>query len=989
MRRLCVLLGLLALAGPGRGATLTGTVQRVGGQVAGEVGLDAVRIELAPLGGGARVSAACDVSGRFRCDDVPAGDWELAASDGAGAGARRFLSLPAQGSLNLQVRLATARQTTLFSAIWLLVAVSVTGVFGAGIVLYGTGRGPRRGSAPRSITVALLLWCLAFLMFRLLSPEAQPLSADLAPGLSALLAALLSGCVVLVTVDLCPPWQAAAAALASGVLLSLAARVGLRDEPQWLALGLGLLLWTTAAGWLLSLWLRRTSYLVLAAVVVAIADIWSVFFGFSHAAVSGERPELQAVAALGLLPWPVLGSNLVHGQIGMGDVLFLAWFLAAARRFELGVGRNFWLLMGAFTVGITMAQVLSLIGAIDTGLPALPFMSALFLLGNRGRFALPREDRRQMAWVVSVLVLVLGLHAAGSRHAAPRAAGATNGGVATAPRRPFTSPWDPAMARALPVTCEPAAEPTRPGAQPVQLTVTLPDRRTIGGPGHRATPSGTVGRPVVLCLVDGPQPGTQAIAAGLADAGWAGLVLPWRPATPTRPSPFDVTPGPPASPLYDAGLQALAALQWLRTAHGGAPVVLIGERWGGLIALAVAALEPHVAAAVTVDLGTVTEEWSAAGGERARRTERSRAVWAQHYAPERYAAAVHCPVLVAGGTNDSDFGLPAMVSLYEAAAGPKAIGLVPNSAVASLLPASPAGQTPEGQLGKVLRWLEQAARQPRRLPAEPGVVASVDDGDLRLRLPSATRTGVPPVFWVSVGTGGWPGRDWIAVAARPAEDGWATRVAVAAPAAQVAVLVGAEPSDWPAASRPRQFSPRSLGLTLRPVPWPQVSLGATQGAWRPTSDVWRRTGLRLQRDETLGELRLVRPASGSTAPVEVVLETNRIAALSRLGSQAEGIELRLDPQGAAPQVRMELVERSGQVAERRFVASAPLPAGERATVRWPLARFRGPAPGARPSWPLVDGVRLALTLNEAAAPVLRELRLYGPPGGEVREVTER
>jgi len=58
-------------------------------------------------------------------------------------------------------------------------------------------------------------------------------------------------------------------------------------------------------------------------------------------------------------------------------------------------------------------------------------------------------------------------------------------------------------------------------------------------------------------------------------------------------------------------------------------------------------------------------------------------------------------------------------------------------------------------------------------------------------------------------------------------------------------------------------------------------------------------------------------------------------------------------------------------------------------VRWPLARFRGPAPGTRPSWPLVDGLRLALTLTDAAVPVLHELRLYGPPGGEVREVTER
>ena len=88
--------------------------------------------------------------------------------------------------------------------------------------------------------------------------------------------------------------------------------------------------------------------------------------------------------------------------MGLGDLVFVAMFLAASRRFGLSLWKAFALVL----VGLGLAVAV----AIWTGapVPALPFICVLFLIGNARDLVLNRREWIMTATITAV-VLLLGL----------------------------------------------------------------------------------------------------------------------------------------------------------------------------------------------------------------------------------------------------------------------------------------------------------------------------------------------------------------------------------------------------------------------------------------------------------------------------------------------------------------------------------------------------------------------------------------------------
>jgi len=164
-------------------------------------------------------------------------------------------------------------------------------------------------------------------------------------------------------------------------------------------------------GRLLSRMARERNIMLPIAIVLALADIFTVFIG-PTGAILESAPEFVTRLSVKL---PEMGSaagpegmaGLAHfATLGLGDIVFAALLLAGAARFGLNFRATFWWMLG------TIAAGLALLVAIPgfPPMPVLPLMAVGFLIANRGRFELTREERRIMVIAfVFVLVLLAGL----------------------------------------------------------------------------------------------------------------------------------------------------------------------------------------------------------------------------------------------------------------------------------------------------------------------------------------------------------------------------------------------------------------------------------------------------------------------------------------------------------------------------------------------------------------------------------------------------
>lgn len=135
---------------------------------------------------------------------------------------------------------------------------------------------------------------------------------------------------------------------------------------------IGLIVAATSLGLLVARGLRRPDYLIMAAIVGALTDIFSVYAGPSkHILSSATFPYVS-------YQWGVIGQGGVIPCVGAGDFVFLALYFYGVRRFGLDDRKTLVAMAAAFALGY-LALLLS-----PGGIPALPFMSAL-LLAVHGR----------------------------------------------------------------------------------------------------------------------------------------------------------------------------------------------------------------------------------------------------------------------------------------------------------------------------------------------------------------------------------------------------------------------------------------------------------------------------------------------------------------------------------------------------------------------------------------------------------------------------
>jgi hypothetical protein len=128
----------------------------------------------------------------------------------------------------------------------------------------------------------------------------------------------------------------------------------------------------TLAGWWFLGFFEMVSWVVLVALLIIPVDIFSVAQGPTKVIVE-EQPQVFDVLSVA---FPVPGEHS-SAQLGLPDILFFALFLAAAERFGLRTGWTWVAMVASF--GATLAATVYLDVA---GLPALPLLSAAFVLAN-------------------------------------------------------------------------------------------------------------------------------------------------------------------------------------------------------------------------------------------------------------------------------------------------------------------------------------------------------------------------------------------------------------------------------------------------------------------------------------------------------------------------------------------------------------------------------------------------------------------------------
>jgi len=127
----------------------------------------------------------------------------------------------------------------------------------------------------------------------------------------------------------------------------------------------------SVAWWFLGFF-EALSWVLLVALLIIPVDSFSVARGPTKEIVENQPQVFDALS----IAFPLPGQHS-SAQLGLPDFLFFSLFLAAADRFGLRVGWT-WLTM-ALSFGATLALAV----AFDVaGLPALPLLSAAFILTN-------------------------------------------------------------------------------------------------------------------------------------------------------------------------------------------------------------------------------------------------------------------------------------------------------------------------------------------------------------------------------------------------------------------------------------------------------------------------------------------------------------------------------------------------------------------------------------------------------------------------------
>jgi hypothetical protein len=150
--------------------------------------------------------------------------------------------------------------------------------------------------------------------------------------------------------------------------------------------------------------IEHPGHLLPACVVAGVADVASVLLpaGPTHAVVASER-----ALALMTLSFPVLGTRVLAPVLGIGDIVFIALLLGAARKHALSRVRM--TLLAA--AGVALAGVASAV--VQSAVPALPAIGLAAVTGFRPAHRLrPRDVRVAALFIAATLVVATAVVAA-------------------------------------------------------------------------------------------------------------------------------------------------------------------------------------------------------------------------------------------------------------------------------------------------------------------------------------------------------------------------------------------------------------------------------------------------------------------------------------------------------------------------------------------------------------------------------------------------
>jgi hypothetical protein len=141
---------------------------------------------------------------------------------------------------------------------------------------------------------------------------------------------------------------------------------------------LGMMAAAVGAGLWVGRGLQKPNYLVMAAIVGAVTDIFSVYAGPSKNMLSsGFFPYIS-------FHWGLISSGVVTEIIGAGDFIFLALYFFGARKFGLDDRKT----LLAMIAGVGLGFITNLVFSLPV--PALPFFAVALLVVHG------RELKRQM-----------------------------------------------------------------------------------------------------------------------------------------------------------------------------------------------------------------------------------------------------------------------------------------------------------------------------------------------------------------------------------------------------------------------------------------------------------------------------------------------------------------------------------------------------------------------------------------------------------------
>jgi hypothetical protein len=157
----------------------------------------------------------------------------------------------------------------------------------------------------------------------------------------------------------------------TALVVSLFAAIVTWEAGSHLASNFAKLAAYTCAGWAFLRLFEELEWVVIVAVIIPFVDIISVAAGPTKHIVNHHFEVYSSVAVAFLAP----GGGAAF--LGPPDILFYALFLAATVRWRLRPGWTWLVMTGMYSLTLVIANV-----ADVGGLPALPFLTAGFLLAN-------------------------------------------------------------------------------------------------------------------------------------------------------------------------------------------------------------------------------------------------------------------------------------------------------------------------------------------------------------------------------------------------------------------------------------------------------------------------------------------------------------------------------------------------------------------------------------------------------------------------------